>query len=793
MFKSYFKIGFRNLWKNKGYSAINIGGLAVGMAVAMLIGLWIYDELTFDTYHDHYEDVAQVLQNQTFNGTKGTQSAIPRPLESALRNNYGSDFKYLSMSSWTGDHILSFGENKISKTGNFIQPDFPEMLSLKMLKGSRQGLKDPTSIFLSESTAKALFGSADPINQAMRIDNKMDVKVTGIYEDIPHNTSSNELQFLACWDLYLTTENWLKEAATQWGNNSFQMFVQVAPGADMATVSEKIKNVKAIADEDIVIFKPEMFLHPMRDWHLRSEWKEGIQTGGRIQMVWLFGIIGVFVLLLACINFMNLSTARSEKRAKEVGIRMTVGSLRSQLINQFLSESFLVVSLAFIIAVVVVIISLPWFNDLADKRMVIDWVSPAFWLISIAFIVITSLLAGSYPALYLSSFQPVKVLKGTFKVGRFASIPRKVLVVVQFTVSVTLIIGTIIVHNQIEYTKARPIGYDRAGLVMMQMKSPDYYGKYDVLRNELKNAEAIDEMAESSSPVTGVWSNNGGFDWKGKDPALQTDFATIWVTPEYGKTVGWNVKEGRDFSRDFSTDSSAIILNEAAVKFMNVKDPVGMEVKWNDKTLHVVGVVKDMIMDSPYSPVKQGVYLLNYENVNWINLKLNPKKSVSESLQIIESVFKKHIPAAPFEYKFVDDEYAKKFESEVRVGKLASVFAVLAILISCLGIFGLASFVAEQRTKEIGIRKVLGASVTNLWRMLSKDFVVLVIISCLIAIPIAYYLLASWLQKFEYHTEISLWILFVAGISTLAITLATVSYQAIRAAMMNPVKSLKTE
>ena len=793
MFKNYFKIAWRNLLKNKGYSLINIGGLGVGMAVAILIALWIYDEVTFDKYHTNYGRLAQVLQHQTFNGVEGTMAAIPRPLEMALRNNYASDFKYLSMATWTGDHILTFGEQKISKTGNFVQPDFPEMLSLKMLKGSRNGLKDPTSVFLSESTANALFGNDDPINKSMRIDNKMDVKVTGVYEDLPYNTSHNEFKFLACWDLYLASEPWLKYAADQWGNNSFQLFVQLAPQSDFADVSEKIKNIKAINAKDEVPFNPEIFLHPMHDWHLRSAWKEGVNIGGRIQMVWLFGIIGVFVLLLACINFMNLSTARSEKRAKEVGIRMTIGSLRRQLINQFLGESFLVTILAFALAIGAVALSLPWFNELADKRMSVMWSDPFFWLISILFIIVTSLLAGSYPALYLSSFQPVKVLKGAFKTGRFASIPRKVLVVIQFTVSVTLIIGTIIVHNQIEFTKDRPIGYSRQGLVMTQMKSPDFYGKYDVLRNELKSSGAIEEMAESSSPITGVWSNNSGFQWEGKDPALQADFATIWITHEYGKTVSWGVKEGRDLSREFSTDSSAIILNEAAVKFMNIKEPVGMEIIWDEKKFHVVGIVKDMIMESPYSPVKQTVYLLNYEYVNWIDLKLNPNKSVSESIALIEAIFKKHIPAAPFEYKFVDQEYAKKFDAEERVGKLASVFASLAILISCLGIFGLASFIAEQRTKEIGIRKVLGASVSNLWRLLSKDFIFLVIVSCVIAIPIAYYFLNNWLQQYEYRTEIAWWILAVAALGTLVVTLVTVSFQAVKAAMMNPVKSLRSE
>jgi len=697
------------------------------------------------------------------------------------------------MASWAGDHILTFGEQKISKIGNYFQEDFPEMISLKMIKGTRKGLKDPTSVLLSESTAKALFGESEPINQSIRIDNKADVKVTGVYEDFPYNTQFKDIEFIASWELYITQESWVKPALDQWDNNSFQLFAQIPPNTDMEMQSRKIKMVKYVHAGKDSVFRPEIFLFPMSDWHLRSDWKEGKNMGSGIQMVWLFGIIGVFVLLLACINFMNLSTARSEKRAKEVGIRMTIGSMRSQLINQFMSESFLVVVMSFVLAVGLVLISLSWFNTLADKKIIIAWTNPWFWSASLIFILLTSLLAGSYPALYLSSFKPVNVLKGAFKLGRFASLPRKVLVVVQFTVSVTLIIGTIIVYQQIQFSKNRPIGYDREGLVMIPMKTPDFYGKFDVLRTELKRTGAIEELSESSSPLTEVWSDSGGFDWKGKDPALQTDFATIWVTHEYGKTVNWKIKEGRDFSREFSTDSTAVVINEAGVKFMGVKDPVGMEINWFGGKLHVIGVVKDLLMQSPYSPVKQTVYLLNNGNVNWINLKLNPKKSAHESITLVESAFKKYIPSAPFDYRFVIEEYAKKFASEERVGRLSSIFAALAILISCLGLFGLASFVAEKRTKEIGIRKILGASVANLWRMLSKDFVLLVIISCFIAIPAAYYFLESWLKKYEYRTEISWWIFVAAGSGALVITLLTVSYQAIKAALMNPVNSLRSE
>jgi len=800
MFKNYFKIAFRNLVRNKVYSFINIGGLAVGMAVAMLIGLWIHDELSFDKYHTNYDKIGVGMQHQTENGTVYTGNAMPFPLGPELKSKYGNNFKYLAMASWEGDHILSTNDKQLSKGGIYFDTDAPKMLSLKILKGTNEGLKTPNSILLAESTAKAFFGDSDPINQTMKIDNKLNVKVTGVYEDLPFNTSFRDLKFIAPWDLYVSSEDWIKRARdnNQWDNNSFQLYAQIADNTDFETVNKRILRSKFNnLPKEERRFDAKIFLQPMADWHLKSSWENGVNIGGLIEYVWLFGIVGIFVLLLACINFMNLSTARSEKRAKEVGVRKAIGSVRGQLIAQFLSESLLVVAFAFIFSIILVELVLPFFNDVADKKMTILWTNPLFWILSLSFSLLTGLVAGSYPALYLSSFQPVKVLKGTFKAGRFAAIPRKVLVVFQFTVSVALIIGTIIIYRQVQFSKNRPIGYNRDGLMMIMMKTPDFYGKFDLLRNELKGSGAIVELAESSSPLTEVWSNSGGFSWEGKDPNLDTDFANISVTHEFGKTVGWKFKEGRDFSRDFSTDSLGLVINEAAVKFMGIKNPVGKTVTWgtgkNAQNFTIVGVIKDMLMQSPYKPVKQAFYFLSSHNVNWITLKLNPNKSTSESISQIEATFKKYIPSAPFDYKFADEEFANKFKTEERIGKLALFFAALAIFISCLGLFGLASFVAEQRTKEIGIRKVLGATVLNLWTLLSKDFLILVIVSLLTATPLAYYFMHNWLQKYEYRTDISWWIFAFAGLGAIAITVLTVSFQAIKAALANPVKSLRTE
>jgi putative ABC transport system permease protein len=798
MIRNYIKIAWRNLFSNKLHSFINIAGLSVGMAVATLIGLWIYDELNFDRYFENYDRIAQVMQHQTSNGNISTFKGMPLPLGKELQTNYGSNFKYIVRASWQGDHIISADDKYLSEQGIYMDVDGPWMLSLNMIAGTRDGLKVPNSILLSESTAKAFFGNTNPVNQLLRIDNKLDVKVTGIYEDLPYNTTFRQLNFIAPWSLYVTSETWIGKAADQWDNNSFQLFAQIADHADFSSVDRNIiySKFKKDAVEDRK-YQVKVFLHPMRDWLLRSHWENGLQTGGLIEYVRLFSIIGFFVLLLACINFMNLSTARSEKRAKEVGIRKSIGSLRIQLIAQFYMESFLLVVLAFALSLLFSQLILPWFNTIADKKMFIPWTNPLFWVAGFGFSIITAVISGSYPAIYLSSFQPVKVLKGTFRVGRFASLPRKALVVLQFSISLILIIGTVIVYNQIQYSRNRPIGYDRAGLMMLQMKSHDFYGKFDLLNTELKNSGAVNEFAESSSPATDVWSSNDGFSWPGKDPVLGGEFASIWVTHDFGKTVGWHFTEGRDFSREFKTDSSAIVLNEAAVKYMGIKNPVGTQVMWDSdqgrKTYHVIGVIQDMVMESPYEPVRQTAYFMDYENVNWIVLKLNPNKSAAESISKIESVFKKFIPAAPFDYKFADTEFAAKFAAETRVGKLSTFFAALAVFISCLGLFGLASYVAEQRTKEIGVRKVLGASVLNLWRLLSKDFVLLVIISVLISTPLAYYFMHNWLQSYPYRTDIAWSIFAVAGLGALIITLLTVSYQALKAALMNPSTSLHSE
>jgi putative ABC transport system permease protein len=795
MFKNYLKIAWRNLIKNKVYSTINILGLAAGMAVAMLIALWIWDELTYDKYHTNHAQLAQVMTTFIDNdGKMETGQAVCMPIGDELRSKYGSDFKNISMASWNFGHVLAVGEKKITATGMWVEQAFPSMFSVKMVGGNRNALKDLSSVLINTSLAKNLFGNADAINKTIRFDNKYDFKVAGVYEDFPHNTSLYDVKLLLPWKKYITTEQWLKDAPTQWNNHSWQAYVQVADNIDMDKETEKIKNVVMVHKNEKTDGKEQAVLFPMDKWRLYSDFKNGKAAGGRIQFIWLFSIIGVFVLMLACINFMNLSTARSEKRAKEVGIRKTVGSVRSQLIKQFLSESVLVALVSFVFSIILVLALMPLFNKLADKHIQLPWSNVYFWLIALSFTFITGLISGSYPALYLSRFEPIKVLKGTFRVGRFASLPRKVLVVVQFTFSIALIIGTVIVFKQIQFAKNRPINYRNEGLITIPMTTPDLYGHYDALRSDLLSTGVVDNMAESSSPTTAVYSNQIGFNWQGKDPNSLPVFGTIAVTADFGKTIGWEIKEGRNFSKDFATDSLGMILNESAVKQVGMKrDIVGQTIQFNDKNYHVVGVIKDMVMESPYEPIKPTVFLYDPSWASVVTVALKHGTQVSTALTKIESVFKKYNPGSPFDYNFNDEDYAKKFADEQRVGNLATFFTILAIFISCLGLFGLASFVAEQRKKEIGVRKVLGASVYNLWQMLSREFALLVIISCFIAIPLAWYYLNNWLQQYDYRTTISFWIFIWSGVGALAITLITVSFQAIKAAIANPVKSLRTE
>jgi ABC-type antimicrobial peptide transport system permease subunit len=796
MLSNYITIGIRHLLRKKAYSFINVTGLSAGMAVTMLIALWIHDELTYNQYFDHYDRIARVMQNQTFNGKVETWTSQARQIGPALRDNYAADFEYVVMTSGNRPHKLTYGDNNINKRGSYMEPDVADMLSLHMVSGTRRGLDDMHGVLLSTSTATALFGDEDPLDKAVRIEDQLDVKVTGVYEDLPANTNFNDMAFIASWQLYVVSEN--IEARTGWGNSWFECFVQIADNADMVEVSAKIKDTKLnavrAAGDDDDRFKPEIFLHPMPRWRLHSIFENGVYAGGGIQYVRMFGTVGAFVLLLACINFINLSTARSEKRSKEVGIRKSIGSIRWQLIGQFFTESVVVVAIAFMVAVLVVALVLPWFNALTGKQLGLPWESLSFYLAGMLLAGGVAIMAGSFPAFYLSSFDPARALKGAFRSGTSSSFSRKILVIVQFTISVTLITGTIVVFKQIEFARSRPVGYSTNGLITIPLRSNEIRDHFDAFSETMKATGVVEQLSLTNSPITSTYTTNSGFTWKGKDPAMTEEFVTMRVTHDFSKVAQWEVIDGRDFSRAFPSDSIAFILNESAVKYMGLENPVGETMKWGEGyDYQIVGVVKDLVTQSPYIPVKQMFFVLDYRRVGYVTLRLRPDVSATEAILKMESVFAQFDPANPMEYSFVDQDFAQKFEGEKRVGQLALVFATLAILISSLGLLGLASFLAEQRTKEVGIRKVLGASVPRLWGMLSRDFVILVALSCGLAFPVAYYLMSGWLDNYDYRTPISWWIFIVTGVGALGITLLTVSFHAVKAATANPVHSLRSE
>lgn len=801
MLDNYFRLASRNLAKNKLHSLINISGLAIGMAVATLIGLWVWDELSFNTWHKNYDRIAQVLIDETVHNEVKTSDHIPFPLINELETKYRQHFDLLVAAMPKEQVIFRANEKSLFLTGQFMQENGPELFTLQMLKGDRNGLHTPNSILLSATAANALFGNTNAIGQTLLIHDTSRLQITGVYADLPANTTLHDLQFIAGWQWYLKNNAYIKNKS--WDNHAVLLYAGIPAGSNPTTATQAIQNAEATAIKNMpnmakeAATNPRLWLHPMRRWHLYGSFKAGVASLDAIHFVQLITAIGIMVLALACINFMNLSTARSAGRAREVGVRKTIGSGRRQLITQFFCESFLVTVLAFFLSVLLSTLALPWFNDIAAKRIHFPWSNPGFWLAALAFVFLTGLIAGSYPAFYLSSFKPVSVLKGEYRTGAPAILTRQFLVVGQFTFSIVLIIATTVVATQIRYAKDRPVGYSRDGLISIKMHYPEYVEKYDVLTNELKRSGAVIDIAAAQSPLTGIWSHSEGFQWKDMDPAIHQDFATLNVSAEYGKTVAWQFLDGRDFRPGYATDSAGFVINESAARFMGLAHPVGATISWTSRWLGdtarsytIIGVVKDMVMESPYDPVKPTVFFLG-GSFNWITLRLDPHAPAHASLEKIATIFKEVAPNVPFEYEFADQDYALKFASEERIGKLAALFAALAVFISCLGLFGMSAFMAEQRTREIGIRKVLGASIPNVLGLLSRDFLKLISLSLLIGMPASWYGMHRWLSRYTYHTPLSWWIFVTAGLATLALTLLTISYQSIRAALADPVKSLR--
>ena len=792
MLKNYFKTAWRNLIKNKIYSFINIGGLAVGMAVAMLIGLWIYNELSINKHFKNYASLYQVIRHQSNEGEIATSWVTPFPMANELKSKY-SDFKAVAMCDGGGRHSLEKGDKKVMKDGFFIGEEAINMFSFNILYGDKNPLHDPYSIILTDETARILFNTTNAVGKIVKLDNAHDLKVTAVVAKQPKN-SSIVFDYLLPWNLQESIYPDTKNYVSDWGNDSWRTFVQLNDNANVESVNAKIKDVLLnhfADDKPMQASRPEIELFPMSKWALYTDFENGKNVGGYIKYVRLFGTLGLIVLLIACINFMNLCTARSSKRAKEIGIRKAVGSLRKQLIAQFLSESMLITIIAFLLSLVIVFFALPYFNKLTNKDMSLFIANPLFWSLIIAFTLLTGLVAGSYPALYLSSFNPVKVLKGKVNTGKGSALPRKVLVVIQFASSVVLMVGTIIIYQQIQHGKDRPIGYVKNGLISVNYSS-GMNKNFNALQNDLLATGVIHSVCKSNSPATENWCSQNGWEWKGSKPGDKTTgINTIATEYNFIKTLGIKLIAGRDFSADYSTDSVAVILNQAAVNLMQLKNPVGETIKWNGQSRTIIGVVPDLQMESPFQSVSPMIIKFSKDWMNSLIVRINPNVSMSKAINVVKPIFEKH--NSQFEYQFADEEYAKKFNYETLVANLAAVITIIAIFISCLGLFGLASYMAEQRTKEIGVRRVLGASVPYIWRLLSKDFVVLVLIACTIAVPIAWYLMNDWLKTYEYKINIGFSVFALVIATSVVITLLTISFQSIKAAMANPVKGLRTE
>jgi len=792
-----FKIGFRNIIKSKGFFALNSGGLIVGLTAVLLVSLWIYSELNFNKSLTNYNEIASVMLNKSNSGEINTIQGQPMQLAPVLRDEFGSHFKEVATCSQNRNYNVKYNGQLTSIKGRFVEPGMVNILDLQMISGDRNALQDISSVLISESTAKTIFGTENPQGKRIKIGTTVEVKVAGIYKDLPVNSSFKDVHFLGPWELLKKRAKY--EERLGWGNQWFRVYVQMQDEKALANVSSLIKDV--FMEKYIDRNKKrsyELFLFPISKWHLYSEFENGVSVGGKIEYVTIFSIIGFFILLLACINFMNLSTAQALRRGKEVGVRKTLGSSRKQLIIQFLTESFLMIFFSFVIALVLAYILLPSYNTITQKNVELPFTELGFWLICFALIGLTAILSSLYPSLFMSGFRPVKVLKGLKPDNKTPVSLRKALIVLQFAISGILIMGTLTIIEQINHVKDRPIGFDKELLVSVPINNKNVRESFDVIQRELLASPHIRQVTASDEKITRAYTSNGGdFDWKNKDPQLKPEFSTIRATLGFGNMIDWTVLEGRDFSADFPSDSLAFVVNETAVKYMNLESPVGEYVRWGDNgTYKIIGVVKDMVTRSPFDPEEPSLYILhNGRYLNYVNVKIasDDASTIEGALASMKQTFQKHDPNNIFAYSFMDDEYEQRFSTINRVAKLALWFSLVAIFISCLGVLGLSTYMAIQRKKEIGIRKVLGASIRTIWQMLSKQFVLLVVTSLLIALPLGYYFSSQWLMEYSYRIQVNFWIFFMVGGIVLGITLLTVSYQSIKSAMSNPVDSLRTE
>jgi putative ABC transport system permease protein len=795
MIFNFFKTTFRNLRKNSGYSFLNIFGLAIGITCAGLIFLWVEDEFTFDQFNTKKDRLYFVMENQKYDSYTATFGSTPGVLAPAMQAEIPGIANTCRASEDQTSLLFSIGDKSMYASGRYAEPSLFTMFTLPFAEGNaKTAFAQLHSMVITQKTARNFFGNEkNIIGKTVRVNNQTEYVITGVLKDIPEN-SSLQFEWVASFQVWFDNSPW----AHRWGNNCLSTYVELKPGAATASVNKLLYNfIQQRSPQSIA--RP--FLFPMNDWHLRSEFDNGVQTGGgAITYIRLFTVIAWIILLIACINFMNLATARSEKRAREVGVRKVMGAGRQNLVFQFMGEALLLAVLSAICAVVMMSLVLPAFNTLAQKNLVLNLFNPQHLVALVAIILISGLVAGSYPSLYLSSFNPVFILKGIKLKDGSASLIRKGLVVLQFSVSIVLIISTVLIYLQMQHIKSRNLGLNKNNLIQMDMKG-DMGKNYTPIKQDLLNSGVVGDVALSDHVTLYSGNNSDGLTWDGKSSTAQILISERYVSPEFFKTSGITILEGRDVKETDSAMTNKtihIVITETLEKLMGKGSAVGKTLHYQGDTsgikAEVVGVVNDYIYGDMYGKPDPVMFFYSKpENTTEMYVRLKPQANTEASLQAIQNVMKKNNPAYPFTYQFVDDQFNQMFLKEMLISKLSRIFATLAIIISCLGLFGLAAYTAGRRTKEIGVRKVLGASVSGIVGLLSKDFLKLIAISCLVAFPVSWWLMHNWLLNYQYRIEIGWWIFLAAGISAMLIALITISFQSVKAAIANPVRSLRSE
>ncbi len=785
MLKNYLKVALRNIWRNKVFSFINVFGLALGVACSLLILLWVQDEWRYDRFHAGGDRLYRVLAN-VYWADLATLETTPGPLAEVLKNEVPEVEYVTKMTGWDLGGIFQAGNTAgKEQRGRFASPDLFRMFSFPLVQGSPgKALLSPNSVVISQSLARKYFGRQNPLGKLIRFKGELevDLMVTGVMQDLPRH-SSLQFDYVIPFAFFEQRASWAKT----WGNFSFQTYVTLRPDASRQRVEAKIKHLLGRQNKGV---KDELFLQPFTDMYLHSNFENGRPAGGRIEYVRLFSVVAVFILTIACINYMNLATARSARRAKEVGIRKVVGGSRFSLAGQFTGEALLMALFAVGVAVPLVSLLLPAFNDLTIKQVAFNFDARSL-LGLLAAALLTGLVSGSYPALFLSSLSPERVLKGSLKFGSGALLFRKGLVVFQFTLSILLIVGTLLVYRQIQYVKNKHLGLDRKNVIALALEG-ELFKRQEVIGQEVSRLPGVRLVTMTSGDPTQVDGLSADLDWPGKGAKEVVQAAGLKVGYDFLSTLNIPLKEGRDFSRQFATDSSNYIINEAAAKAMRLEHPIGQEIKFWQGKGRIVGVVKDFHQTSLHQTIRPLIIMLVPKYHGLLLVKTEPG-STAQVLAGLQRLSRTYNPQYPFEYHFLDETFERQYKSETLVGELAKYFAILAVFISCLGLFGLAAFTAEQRTKEIGIRKVLGASLINLVALLSIDFVKLVGVAFVLATPVAWYTISEWLQKFAYREEITWWIFALAGTLAVLIAVLTVGFQSVKAALANPVKSLRSE